>query len=226
MNSIVDICNYALSQLSVEKDIQSLSEQSSNARACKRWYKLALQTTLRDFPWPFATSEAEPLTLLETFNINQGVSEGFGYVFSYQYPPNAARLLRVYDKYWTGRIYGYFGSGSQYDRVDRFSDGNKGYPYKIVDGDNGRVIFTDAQEARAVYTKMDIPESRFDDDFVLALSLKLAYLMAPRLARGEERTIMRVKEDYMLAISTARSNGLNEEQPEPLPDSDLVRSRM
>ena len=226
MNSVVDICNYALSHLAVENDIQSLSEQSSNARACTRFYKLALRTTLRDFPWPFATSEAEELTLLETFNINQGVSEGFGYVFAYQYPPNAARLLRVYDKYWTGRIYGYFGSGSQYDRVDRFSDGNKGYPYKLVDGDNGRVIFTDAQEARGVYTKLDIPEHRFDDDFILALSLKLAYLVAPRLARGERGTIDRVRNDYLAAISIARSNSINEEQPEPLPDSDLVRSRM
>lgn len=226
MNSIVDICNEALSHLSVGEEISSLTERSENARACNRFYKRALRTTLRAFPWPFASSEAERLTLVQEFGQARGITESFGYIFSYQYPPNAARLLRVYDKYWTGRVYGYFGSGGLYDHVNRFATGDGGYPYRIVDSEQGPLIFTDAQEARGVYTKMDFPESRFPDDFSLALSYKLAYFIGPRLARGEERILERVKEDYMMTISEARANAGNEEQQEPQPESELIRARL
>lgn len=163
---------------------------------------------------------------MEQFNLADGITESFGYVYAYQYPPNSARLLRVYDRYWTGRTYGYFGNDGLFDYPNRFGGGDEGYPYRIVDSDQGPLIFTDAQEARAVYTKLDMPESRFREDFALALSYKLAYFIAPRLARGEEQMVERVRRDYLLMISEARGNSANEEEPEPRPESDLVRARI
>jgi len=55
MSSKTEISNMALSHLGVGYEIQNIeTEQSQEATACRRYYDIALQTTLTDYPWPFA----------------------------------------------------------------------------------------------------------------------------------------------------------------------------
>lgn len=57
MASEVDICNRALQKLGAKR-ITSLSDDSTNARACNASYEIVRDAELRSHPWTFATARA------------------------------------------------------------------------------------------------------------------------------------------------------------------------
>ena len=55
----------AISHLGVGKEIENFdTENSEEANACRRFYRVALEASLRDFSWPFATQNIT-LALIE-----------------------------------------------------------------------------------------------------------------------------------------------------------------
>ena len=117
----------ALSHIGSAKDIANLdTDKSDEARACRRFFDVARDATLRDFAWPFAQRRAA-LGLIETFTDGE-------WTYSYRYPSTALKLHRIL-------------SGIRNDnRQSRAS-------YEILKDDDGRLIYTDMENAEVEYTE-------------------------------------------------------------------------
>lgn len=200
MASKVGICNLALSHLGVGKDINNFeTERSEEAQACRTFYDQALQQTLRDFEWPFATRFIE-LTQVEEDPTTE-------WAFSYSYPSGCLFFRRIL-------------SGSRNDTTDTKIN------YRIVGDTSAQLIYTDLEDAVAEYTFNATDPNVYPSDFVQALSLRLAYYIAPRVTKGDPFKIRNeVAALYLSELSKAQSNAMNEEQSELLPDAEMIRAR-
>ena len=200
MASKVGICNLALSHLGVGKDINNLeTERSEEAQACRSFYEQALQQTLRDFEWPFATRFIELTQVEEDPTVE--------WAFSYRYPHGCLFFRRIL-------------SGFRNETTDTKIE------YRIASDDYGQLIYTDKEDAEAEYTINADDPNVYPVDFVQALSLRLAYYIAPRVTKGDPMRLQdKVAALYISELTKAQSNAMNEEQSELLPDAELIRSR-
>ena len=199
-DSVTAICNMALSHLGVGTEIADLeTESGEEAAACRRFYVVARDAVLRDFPWPFATKMAT-LALIETDPNDE-------WAYSYRYPTDSLSVRRII-------------SGVRNDtRQSRV-------PYKIGQDSSGLLIYTDTEDAEMEYTVRMTDPSRYPPDFTTALSFLLASYIAPRLTAGDPFKMgNRAVEFYNVSIEKAQALAENEEQPEEAPDSEFIRGR-
>lgn len=199
MPTPVEICNLALSHIGVGKEIATLTEDSQEARACNRYFNIALEAVLRDFPHPFANTFATAQLVAEDPNDEWG--------YSYRYPSGCVKLLRIL-------------SGIRNDnRQSRV-------PYKIGRDSAGRLIYTDKQNAELEYIELVTDTTKFPADAAMALSFRLASYVAPRLTAGDPFKMGdRAIRYYIGEVSLAKANAVNEQQDEELPDSEFTRAR-
>lgn len=200
MSSKTEICNLALSHLGVGKEIAILeSERSQEASACRRFYDTALDATLRDYPWAFAT-KIVALGLIEEDPNDE-------WLYSYRYPTDCVFIKRIL-------------SGIKNDtRQTRIN-------YRILSDSAGRIIYTDQENAEAEYSYRVTDTSLYPSDFIMALSYRLAHYIAPRVTAGDPYKLKReVMELYLLEIGRAKSNNNNEEQDAEDPESEFIRVR-
>lgn len=199
MASKVGIVNMALGHLAVSKAIASITEKSEEARAANLYYDTALEMVLRDAPWPFATKIAS-LALVE-----EDPTDEWGY--SYRYPTDCLRIKRIL-------------SGVRNDtRQSRVS-------YKILSDSQGRLVYTDEENAEMEYIATAEDPQFYPPDFTLAFSFLLASLMAKRLTGGDQFKLgADARADYGAMIAVAQSNANNEEQNDEEPDSEFIRER-
>lgn len=199
MSAEVDIANMALGHLGISTEIQNLdTEASKEARACRRYYDLARDKTLRDFDWPFANA-IEALALVET---DPTVEWGF----SYRYPADAVAIRRI--------LNGVTRADTEGTKV-RYATGRDSV---------GRIIYSDLDDAEIQYTYREDDPERYPPDFVYAFSLLLAHMIAPRVA-SDVKYAERVYPLYRQALSEAKTNAANEEPADRQPDSELERAR-
>src|SRR3972149_5101754 len=126
MPSKVGIVNIALGHIGVGRAISNLeTESSQEAITARLFYDLALETVLRDSPWPFAAKIAV-LSLIEE-------EPNTEWAFSYRYPTDCIMFRRVL-------------SGLRNDSRQSRA------PYKLAQDDSGTIIFTDEEDAQAEYT--------------------------------------------------------------------------
>lgn len=196
----LEIYNLALSHLGTGKEVQGINENSAEANACRRFYETALEQTLRGASWPFATRFAT-LNLIEENPTEE-------WVYAYRYPTDCLQAVRLV-------------SGNRNEaRQDRLE-------YKIVSQTDGLQIYTDQENAQLEYTVKITDLNLFPSDFKMALSFKLAHLIAPRVTKGDPFGMgKRALDNYFLELSVAQSNAYNEEQPSDLPQSEFVRTRI
>lgn len=200
MASEVQICNLALGHCGVSTPIASLDEASKEAQACKLFFEQERDTVLRDFPWPFATRIAALALVEEAPN-----SE---WAFSYRYPTDCLRLRRVLNP-----------AGRNDSRQSRLS-------YRLANDTQGTLILTDEAEASIEYTVRISNAGLFSPDFVSALALRLAAMIAPQLTGGDPFKLgERALRLYILAMGTAQASALNEEQADDAPDAEYIRAR-
>lgn len=188
--SDTEVANLAISHLGIGKEIGNLdSENSSEARAARRFWDAARRATLRDGRWPIAT-KIDDLALIES---NPNTEWGY----SYQYPSDCVGFRRIL-------------SGTRNDaRQTRVA-------FRIAqDSLNRKLIFTDQQLAQGEWTIDQTTIILWPDDLVIAVSLRWAALMAPRLTKGDPFKLQKSCMDaYLFEISKARANAANEEQPD------------
>jgi hypothetical protein len=198
--SEIAICNMALSHLGVAKEIANLeTENSQEASACRRFFAQARDNTLRDYPWPFAT-KITTLALVEA-----DPNEEWGY--SYRAPTDFLRINRIL-------------SGVRNDSA------RTRVPYRIVRDESGLLIYTDKEDAEIEYVMRETDPSRYPGDFTMALSLRLAAYIAPRLTAGDPYKLgERALRLHSLEISKAEATSFNEEQAEEAPESEMVDER-
>lgn len=86
MSSIVAICNLALSNIGKE-NITSLTEASTEARACRQFYDHTLGTLLQAYPWRFA---GKTVALAEVANDRAG-----RWAHAYQRPSDCLKIRSI-----------------------------------------------------------------------------------------------------------------------------------
>lgn len=200
MSSSTEISNLAISHIGIGKEIQNLAtEQSQEATACRRYYEVARKACLRDFDWPFASKIATLALIAENPNTE--------WRYSYRYPSDAIRIRRIL-------------SGVRNDtRQSRV-------PYKISNDSLGKILFCDEPTASLEYTSDISDPSFYPEDFIIALSFRLAFYITPRLSGGDPfNAQQKMAALYDAEISKAHASALNEEQADEEPRSEFERTR-
>lgn len=199
MSSKMQIWNMALSHLGISKEVASETEQSKEAAACRRFYETTIKNVLKDHSWPFA-SKIATLNLI-TSNPN---SE---WAYSYRYPSDCLFFRRIL-------------SGNRND-----TPATK-VPYAVSQDSSATIIYTDATNAEAEYTRNITDESFFPSDFETAVSYRLAYYIAPRLTAGDPFNLtQKAAQNYQIELSKAVANSFNEDQSVELQDTESVSAR-
>lgn len=219
--SQTDIVNLALSHI-CEKTVISLSEKSVEAATANQFYQTALNETLRDFSWPFASKYDNLALVVTNPNIN--------WQFAYQYPSDCLYFRRVLSG---------LPQDSRQSRVPYIvarsnfinPPPGQGLPTQPATtftptSQSGLYIFTNMEFAQCEYTYLVTDTSNYTPDFIMAFSYRLAYMMVPRLTGGDP---FKNKQDMMalydMEITKAKANSFNEEQqPDEVP-SEFERSR-
>lgn len=190
----------AISHLGTGKEIAVITESSEEANACNRFYEVARDSVLEDYPWPFARTFAT-LNLIATDPTDE-------WSYSYRYPTDCLRINRL-----------------QNERS--FETRQSREPYIIGSDVSGRIIYTNKENAKIEYTRKITTVTLQSSSFNLALSYKLAMLVAPRLTKGDPTKIKadmyKLYQDHM---SMVRANVANEEQPYEEVESALIRARV
>jgi|SRR3990172_1300120 len=193
------IANMALSHLGVGKQISDITtDQSQEGKACREFYEICRDLVLKGFDWPFAT-QFVTLGLVEEDPTTE-------WAFSYRYPSSCIRLRRILSL--------------------RNDNRQSRTPYRIGRDDDGKLVYTDQEDAEVEFTFHVTNAEEYPDDFVMAVSLLLANYMAPRLTAGDpfkmgERAIRL----YAFQIKNAEVSAVNEEQDEEEPESEFIRTR-
>lgn len=202
MANKTDICNLALSHLGVSISITDVDvDNTAASNACLEYFDFAVEKTLADSPWPFATKFA---VLSEVAERPDPPDE---WDFSYRYPADCLNMRRLL-------------SGSRND-----SRQSK-VPYKIGRDSSGKLIYTDLEDAECEYTMTITDETEFSSGFVMALSAFLAALIVPRVTRGDVFEMARkMYALYDLFLTQEESRQSNEEVRDQLPYSEFERGR-
>lgn len=200
MASTTDICNLALSHLSVGTTIANVeTERSTPALACRTFFSTARDATLRDFAWPFATKIADLQLVTESPNDE--------WDFSYRYPTDAVNIRRVL-------------SGVRNDTS------STRVPFRVMYDVSGPVIYSDEESGEIEYTVRVTNVNHYPPDFVMALSLRLAAYIAPRVTGGDPFKLgERAMRLYQVEIARAEASAVNEAQGDIVPEAESIRVR-
>lgn len=198
----------ALGHLKITRQIANLvTDQSAEAVACRTFYTIAKQEMLEEFKWPFAMKQGQ-LALVEDnpFETSTGYSE---WAFAYEYPADAVTF---------GRIVGPVRNESRNDRI----------PYRIANNaaDSSKLILTDIENAFGEWTTNVVTEDMLAASYILALSFKIAFLVAPMVTGGDPFKLGdRAMKLYDMQLNKAQGSALNEEQVEVEAESEFVLAR-
>lgn len=159
MASEIDVCNLALAHLGDDATVASIDppEGSAQAEHCARFYPIARDTLLESHNWKFATRRAT-LAQLDV--------ESFNWAFAYAEPNNALRIVSILPA----------------DAVIT----DEGEEFETVGDDAGRsLIFTDLEDATAIYTTVVTDTTKFPPLFIDALARLLASYLAGPVLKGD-----------------------------------------
>lgn len=201
------VCNMALGHLKIAIQISALAtDKSAQGLACRTFYDVTRQSVLSDFKWPFLTT-IQTLALVSSspFPDPDGNAE---WTYAYQYPASCLNFKRVLSGY-------------------RNDDRQTRIPYKIFnDPTHGQLILTDMISAQGEFTLDDNIEQHYSPTLIMAMSFKLASVIAPMITGGDPYKLGdRALKLYEAELSKAMTNALNEEQPEEEPESEMIRAR-
>ncbi len=199
MNKL-DGWNMALGHIGSQATIASLTENSAEGIALRRFSDSAQDLTLREYAWPFSTKFAT-LQLIEEDPTTE-------WAFKYKYPNDCLFMRRIF-------------SGTRQDvNASRV-------PYILGQDGNTLVLYTDMEDAEIEYTgKVDLV-GIWPVDFCVAFGLRLASLIAPSLTKGDPTKLgNRALELYQIHSARAIATNLNEHQKGVEPDDSFTKSRI
>jgi len=214
MISPVLIGRMALSHIGARSRIESLTENSTEAKELNLWFDFARKQTLEAFDWNFARKR---ITLaLHGDDPPEDVWE-----FRYQYPSDAIRIRRIENPRIPVRSTGFFGksfdelTGLQFDAV----------PFDIETAPDGtKSILSNLEEARAVYTFNQEATELFSELFVEAFSRVLASRIAFALTAKASVADTQLRIFFAL-MNIAMASNANEQVEPPPRDAEWIRKR-
>lgn len=194
--SKIQIWNIALTRIGVKDFIVGEDEASDEASVMKLHHDLAVEKVLSDFPWPFAI-EYKTLGMVEE-NPNDE------WMYSYRYPHDCVFVRRILTP-----------------EIGKVNPNPP--PFAIGSDNDGRLIFTDREDAAIAYTKRVTDAGLYSVRFIDALSWYLAWCAAP-LSRipGIVNTTWQM---YSKIIREAASMDGNEQQQSEPADAEHIRAR-
>lgn len=191
------IANMALGHVGQAGDIANLSADRTPAGiVCNSFYDTALEDTLEEFAWP-EFSAFVTLGLVEE-------DPNDDWAYSYRYPSSAVAVRRIVTS--AGR-----------------TDPNPP-PFEIGQDDQGKLIYTDQPDAVVKITQRITDEARFSSSFAMAMSWKLAELIAWGVTR-DKATAERASKGAVIAMQKARIKAANERQDDKEIEAETVRDR-
>lgn len=201
MASKTQIVNVALQRIGFANYLANVdTETSPAARAAQASFEIERDFVLRAFPWPFATK-------YETLALVDGSSDdpvNNDWTFAYRFPADCLRARRIVRE--NGRL----DTDPPRFRIGRDSQ--------------GRLIYSDEEEAVLEYTVRITDPAEFDANFVSAFAWRLAWMLAPALGRVAEIT-KTARDNFYIELTTAKSEALNEGQQESPIDAEWIRGR-
>ncbi len=203
--SDVIIANMALTHIGAENDIESLEEETVEAKAIKTWYDFSLQQSLEAFDWSFARRRVVLTLHADVISTTSQQPLAGVWGFRYKYPVDCVVLRKL-----------------QHPNAPP----DNALPYHIelnLDGTE-KTIVTNVENAVAVFTFIQTAANLYTPGFVLALSFALAANIAFTLT-GKLSIKKAITNDFILAINIAAANMLNEEVEKPPRDADWIRDR-
>lgn len=195
--SVINICNTALSYIGGSRitSLDSLKEPREEARLCKRFYPIARDTLLRDYPYGFAVQETA-LALLE-HRVNDRV-----YPFKYRYPSACLKIWVVAPE---GMLYS--------EHIPSF------VKWRLS---GAKSVLCNLDKAWARYSWQVEDPNQFDPLFTEALALSLAARLA--LAFNNAPRARELNESALAAASKAQCADANEER-HILPEDYFITAR-
>lgn len=200
----VSIYNRALSHLGIATQVQSTTEDSNEANACRQFFADCRDELLADFTWPFATKTAALALVEEDPTVE--------WKFSYQYPEDCLKFQNIIG-------------------LNRNPTRDQRVPYLVQsNGDGGLLLFTDYQDlvngTLGVYTMRVTDTSQWPALFVKAMGYLLASYIGARVTSGDPMKLADRSEKLgQMAKQIAQGQGVNEDQMEPLPESEFILAR-
>lgn len=158
MTTKTEICNYALGHIGKPTVTNIDTENSTEAKYCRRFWDMARQAVLRDHNWNFATKR-RTLALL-THELDD-----FAYV--YRYPTDCLKAQSIVNP-----------AGKQQPPIK----------FKVMQIDGVTVIATDQAEAVLEYTVDETNPAVFDSQFIDGLAWRLAVYISGPLTRDKTLT--------------------------------------
>jgi hypothetical protein len=204
MASPTEIANMALGHLGQSFQIADLdTEQSNEANVMRLFYPIVRDAVLTERRWPF-TEKIRDLSLITD------EPEGDEWNYLYQYPSDCLSFWRIL-------------SGTTQDTID------SQVPYRIVANPNQtglKAILTNEQNATGEYCRRSDDPTIYSPNFTLAVSFKLAFMIAPALTTGDPKNLRKSCFDlYAQTMSQAAAQAFNEQRLGPKPESEFIRVR-
>ena len=195
MTTKTEICNLALMRIGSTTVGNIDTENSAEANACRQFYDVARRATLRGHRWNFATKRSN-LARLPDDSV-----EDWNYV--YQYPSDCLAIRSILT-------------------VPRNQDPIE---YEVANIDGNRVILTDEQGARIIYTTDVVDAVLYDDTFINALSYRLAMEVSGPLtaSSGLREQMLNL---YLNELESARGEDSSEGMPDEGRDANWIEAEL
>lgn len=224
MASVIDICNLALGRIGQQANVSSIvpSDGSAAADFCASWYPIARDAMLEMHSWGFATRRAN-LALLDGAAPN-------GWMFAYAVPTDAIKVIDVKlptvnpggefntDLWWRNRA-------PEFSVLNLVDNQNQQFVVESLD-DGTMAIYTNVQDAIAIYTARVTDTTKFPPLFVNALAWLLASYLAGPITK--DATIIRsTYESFTVEGGKAMASDSNARRLNPYTDftPDGIRAR-
>jgi hypothetical protein len=229
--TILDCWNLALSHLDVAQRVQSQTENSVQAGACNQFYDRARKLVLEQCYFSFSTKSAALALLLDQETLtatSQIIYPGWRYIYSR--PDDCLKAqavttqfgLRTYPwlSYWwqNSNSFGPALWGPYRPPWKEALDQIASPPGQTID------ILTDQDQAWLVYTT-DINIAVATETFLDCVAWQLSTLIGGPISANQKAKEMAQKM-APLSLSRALAQNLNEEQPDPYPDSPSIQCRL
>jgi hypothetical protein len=230
LGQILDCYNLALAHLDLSQRVESVTEQSVQAKTCSAFYDRARKKVLEQCYFSFSTKTAALALLLDQStitNVSQTVYPGWRYI--YQRPQDCLKAQAVTSWYglreypflssWWGGPQGqnYTGWGPYKPPWCEMLDQIQTPPGQAID------ILTDQGGAWLVYTT-DIDISVASETLLDCVAWELACDIAGPVSANQKAKEAALKM-APLSLSRALAQNLNEQQTDPYPQSPSISAR-
>jgi len=208
--SKVRIANMALSFIGAKSTIESLTEDSAEAKECNLWYDYSRLQTLSTNDWSFARRRQTLATH------GDDPPDGI-WAYRYVYPSDAVVLRKLENPSGSALL-------AYYPDYSTFQADAVPFSVEMSDDTTTKSILTDLNEAVAVYTFDQEQVNFFTPFFVEMLALQIASRVGFALT-GELDIVNTMVQRFIRMAAIAPAQDANERVGQPPRDADHIRGR-